>query len=58
MVLNNLFDINDAKSLFQLFFLKDDAYQSVEIDEVTEIDFRIVEQRLEQGESVFITRKC
>jgi hypothetical protein len=51
-------DENRGKLLFQLFFLKDNENQSVEIEEVEEIDFRGVKERLEQGESVFITRKC
>jgi len=51
-------DENRGKLLFQLFFLKDNENQSVEIEEIEEIDFRGVKERLEQGESVFITRKC
>ena len=41
----------------QLFFLKNDEPQSVEVVEVDEIDFEEVKSRLERGESVFITRK-
>jgi len=48
--------IREEKPLFQLFFLKDDEDQSVDVDEVEEIDFREVEKRLNRGESVFITR--
>jgi len=44
--------------MFQLFFLKDDEEQSVEVKEVEEIDFGNVKKRVEQGESVFITPKC
>jgi len=43
--------------MFQLLFLKDDENQSVEVEEVEEIDFRKVKEHLEQGESVFITPK-
>jgi len=43
--------------MFQLLFLKDDENQSVEVEEVEEIDFRKVKEHLEQGESVFITTK-
>jgi hypothetical protein len=50
-------DENGEKLLFQLFFLKDDEDQNVEVKEVEEIDFRGVKERLEQGESVFITYK-
>ncbi|MDH5783450.1 MAG: hypothetical protein OEZ35_07300 [Candidatus Bathyarchaeota archaeon] len=57
MVLRNVIKVNEEKPLFQLFFLKDDEDQSVEIEEVEEIDFREIKNRLKQGESVFITRK-
>ena len=42
---------------FQLFFLKEDANESVEVVEVEEIDFGEVAQRLHEGDSVFITHK-
>jgi len=42
---------------FQLFFLKDDANESVEMVEVEAIDFKEVAQRLHEGDSVFITHK-
>jgi len=57
MVLRNAIEVNKEKPLFQLFFLKDDENQSVEVKEVEEIDFREVERRLKQGESVFVTCK-
>ena len=41
----------------QLFFLKNDETQNVEVVEVDEIDLEEVKSRLERGESVFITRK-
>jgi hypothetical protein len=41
----------------QLFFLKNDETQNVEVVEVDEIDFEEVKSRLERGESIFITRK-
>lgn len=40
MVLSNVVEVNEEKPLFQLFFLKDDEDQSVEVVEVEEIDFR------------------
>jgi len=44
--------------VFQLFFLKnDDENQSVQVVEVKEIDFAEVIQHLNQGKSIFITRK-
>ncbi len=57
MVLRKVVEINKEKPMFQLFFLKEDEDGSVEVEEVEEIDFREVERRLKQGESVFITRK-
>jgi hypothetical protein len=45
------------RTLFQLFFLRDDEDQSVEIEEIEEIDFAEVKKHIERGESVFITRK-
>ena len=57
MVLRSVIEVDKEKPLFQLFFLKDDEDQSVKVVEVEEIDFREVERRLKQGESVFITRK-
>ena len=50
-------DKNGKKLLFQLFFLKDNEDQNVEVEETEEIDFREVKKHLKQGESVFITRK-
>ena len=42
---------------FQLFFLENNATQNIETIEVDEIDFKEVKRRLENGESVFITKK-
>jgi hypothetical protein len=42
---------------FQVLFLKNDSSQEVEIHEVKDVDFFTVWQRLENGESVFITSK-
>ena len=53
----NLVEIDEGKPLFQLFFLRDNEDQSVEVEEVEEIDFREVKKHLENGESVFITLK-
>lgn len=49
--------VYEKRPLFQLFFLKDDEDQSVEIEEVEKIDFAEVKKHVERGESVFITRK-
>jgi hypothetical protein len=42
---------------FQLFFLKNDETQNVEVIELNEINFEEVKSRLEKGESILITRK-
>jgi len=42
---------------FQLFFLKNDENQNVEVTELEEINFDELKSRLEKGESIFITRK-
>lgn len=46
----------ERKPLFQLVFLGD-ADQSVEVEEVEEVDFVQLKTRLNEGKSVFITRK-
>jgi len=57
MILRNTRDADEQKFLFQLFFLKNDDDMSVEVEEVEEIDFKAVKRHIEQGESVFITRR-
>lgn len=57
MVLKNIVEVNEEKPLFRLFFLKNSEYQSVEVVEVEDIDFREIKKHLEQGESVFISHK-
>ncbi|MEM4713796.1 MAG: hypothetical protein QXQ61_04515 [Candidatus Bathyarchaeia archaeon] len=42
---------------FHLFFLKNNEYYDVEVEEVEEIDFTKIIERLERGESVFISLK-
>jgi hypothetical protein len=42
---------------FQILFLRSDASQDVEVQEVKHVDFLTVQERLEHGESVFITSK-
>jgi len=56
-MLENTIQVNEERQMFQLLFLKDDEGQSVEVEEVEEIDFETVIKRVEQGESVFITPK-
>ena len=57
LISRNFVKIDEEKPLFQLFFLRNNENQSVEVEEVKEIDFRKVKEYLEQGESVFITIK-
>jgi len=52
-----LTNLSKANEKFRLLFLRDDEEQSVEVEEVGEINFEEVKERLQRGESVFITRK-
>jgi len=47
----------EKEAPFQLFFLKNDSTQNVEVIELDEVDFEEVKSHLERGDSVFITRK-
>jgi hypothetical protein len=42
---------------FQMFFLKNDQNEAIEVIEGNKIDFEEVKKRLERGEAVFITTK-
>lgn len=42
---------------FRLFFLKNNENYDVEVEEVEEIDFTRIIERLEKGESIFISPK-
>jgi len=53
----NIMKNRKKETHIQLFFLKNDETQNVEVVEVDEIDFEEVKSRLERGESIFITRK-
>jgi len=53
----NVIENKKKETPFQMFFLKNDKNQSVEVAEVDEIDFEEVKSRLEKGEFVDITRK-
>jgi len=57
MTLRKVVEINEEKSIFQLFYLKEDEDQNVDVEEVEKIDYGEIEKRLEQGESVFIVPK-
>ena len=56
-MLKNVMETKKEKPVFQVFFLKNDEDQGVEVEEVNEIDFEEVKRRIARGESVFITRK-
>ena len=56
-MLSTVFEKQKKQSILQLFFLKNDDKQSVEVAEVEEINFEEVKRRLEIGEDIFITRK-
>lgn len=56
-MLRNVIQVDEERPVFQLFFVKDNENQNVEVEEVEEIDCRGVKERLEKGESVFITLK-
>jgi hypothetical protein len=45
------------ETAFQLFFVKNNEDQDVEVIELNEINFEEVKSHLERGDSVFITRK-
>jgi len=42
---------------FQVVFLRNDCNQEVEVLEAKQVDFLDIQERLERGESVFITSK-
>jgi hypothetical protein len=55
LALNEIMKDLGQKSLFHVFFLKNDEEKSVKIDEVEDIDFDEIKTHLERGESIFIT---
>ncbi len=55
LISRSLAGTDEEKPLFQLFFLRNDESETVMVEEVQEIDFGKVKERLEQGEAVFIT---
>ena len=54
-MLRNVLESKKKEASFQLFFLKNDDNQSVEVVEADEVDFEEVKRHLENGESVFIS---
>lgn len=57
MISRNFVENDEEKPLFQLFFLRNNENQSVIVEEVDKINYRKVKERLEQGDSIFITLK-
>jgi hypothetical protein len=57
LISRNVLETDKDKPLFQLLFLRNDENQTVMVEEVEEINFGKVKERLEQGDSVFITLK-
>jgi hypothetical protein len=55
-MLRSVIETKKEKLIFQVFFLKNED-EGVEVIEVEEIDFEEVKRRIEDGQSVFITRK-
>jgi len=55
--LKSVIETRKERLPFQVFFLKNDEDQGVEVAEIEEIDFEEVKRRIERGESVFITRR-
>jgi len=53
----NTIQSNEEKPKHQLFFLKDNENQSVEVVETEEINLEEVRERIERGESAFITHR-
>ena len=56
-VFQNKVEVDEEIKLFQVFFLKEDNYQSVEVVETSQIDFEELVRCLNQGESIFIKRR-
>jgi hypothetical protein len=56
-MLRRILKVNRHNSKFQVLFLRNDNSQEVEVHEVGHVDFLTVQQRLEHGESVFITSR-
>ncbi len=57
-MLDKFLRTRDLKPNFQVFFMRNDASQDVEIQEVKQIDFSAIQERLDQGQTVFITSKA
>ena len=57
-MLSEMLETKRAKQrCYEVLFLRNDANQDVEVHQVKHVDFLTVKERLERGESVFITSK-
>ncbi len=57
-MLRELLEVSRKKpKLYQVLFLKNDGDQSVEVEEVEQIDFVKIKEHLERGDSIFITNR-
>ena len=57
-MLSEMLETKKTKQPFyEVLFLRNDANQDVEVHQVKHVDFLTVKERLERGESVFITSK-
>ena len=53
----NILESRKKEPLLQMFLLKNDETQNVEVQEVYEIELEEIKRRLERGESVYIKLK-
>ena len=53
----NIMKNRKKEPLLQIFFLKNDEAQNVEVQEAYEIDLEEIKSHLENGESVYIKQK-
>jgi len=53
----NSLKVKDGKQSFQVFFLKNDRYQRVIVNEAEELDLPEIKKHLARGESIFITSR-
>jgi hypothetical protein len=54
---SDMLEMKQGPGKFQVLFLRNDASQEVEVHEVRQVDYLTVQERLEKGDSVFITSR-
>ena len=57
MMLEEMLKTGNSEHKFQVLFLRNDSSQEVEVQEACGVDFQAIQERLEKGESVFITSR-